>query len=145
MNLALWLLVPTAAMLLVLHALDTWRRRRRARRVLAGRERLPSTTFGQQHFRHSDDSAHLAAIIRDALAQHLARDLDGIHPDDLLWEDLHIDLEADPHFFWLLEERLDLSLIGEDAHRFLDVQRSVKTFRDLVEVVQQVQHIRKEQ
>ena len=135
----LWLLVPTAAILMVLHAIDSWRRRRRASELLAGRESLSSATFGQRYFRNGEEEAHLAAWTRDALAQHLARELDGMHPDDLLWDDLHIDLEGDADLFWLLEERLEIHLIGEDAEGLLEVQRSIKTFRDLVEAVRQAQ------
>ncbi len=136
-SLVLWLLVPTLAILVVLHTMDTWLRRRRAGKILAGRDRLSSAEFGQRYFRTSEDEARLAAGIRDALAQHLARGLDGLHPADLLWEDLHIDLGADPHFFWLLEEELEIHLIGKDAEMFFRVQRSVKTFRDLVGAVRQ--------
>ena len=133
--LVLWLLVPTLAILVALHAIDTWLRRRRTGQLLAVREHLSSATFGQRYFRNSEGEAHLAAGIRDVLAQHLTRELDGLHPDDLLWEDLHIDLAADPFFFWLLEEKLGINLIGEDAEKFFEVQKTVKTFRDLVGAV----------
>ena len=124
------------AAVLAAAANPAWRKRRRAHTLLAGRQQLSSEAFGQQYFR-DEEQAQFAAATREALAEHLGRRLDGLRPDDLLWDDLHIDLEADPQFFWLLEEKMDIDLIGEDAGRFVKLQRSVNTFRDLVEAVLQ--------
>ena len=53
-----------------------------------------------------------SAALREILADHCDINLDGLRPDDRLWEDLRIDLEADPEFFAQLDERFGSDLAG---------------------------------
>jgi hypothetical protein len=64
------------------------RKRRLVLTLLATRERLDSTAFGERYFCETPAPAKLAAEVRDMLAHHLPFPVEGLRPDDRLFDDL---------------------------------------------------------
>ena len=62
-----------------------------------------------------------ASQIRNALAQHLKRDVSKIHPQDRLREDLGLDSLAMIELLFKIEEHFDLEIPNEDLSRVTTV------------------------
>jgi len=63
----------------------------------------------------------IASQIRNALAQHLKRDVSKIHPQDRLREDLGLDSLAMIELLFKIEEHFDLEIPNEDLSRVTTV------------------------
>ena len=99
--------------------------KKRASHVMAGRSPLTHAQFGAEYF--PPDQAAMAARIREILADILIVDMDRIHPDDHLIEDLGLGQVdgLDPN---ILEFHLEREFRVSLRPGWL----SIKTLRDLV-------------
>jgi hypothetical protein len=129
-------LLVGASVLLMPLALLLWHVRQRRRGVvgrLASRPQLDSGAFARKYFGDTARRMELAAGLRDRLAEHLPFRLDGLLPEDRLFEDLWMhqwDHLAPGEFLREVEE--DYSLQLPDP-----ILGSGTTFREIVDHVDQ--------
>jgi hypothetical protein len=106
-------------------------RRRRAILVLSRRPQLNSREFATKFFPESPETAEK---LRESLAAYLQLDLGGLLPDD----DLNAICDAqtdDPSLVWHLEQEFDLGETFTEHEEFLEIEKSIRTFRKLLEFV----------
>src|SRR5687767_11292683 len=134
----LWVLcaVVGIAYVLLRTAIDRAAARRR-RRLLASRPPLDDRRFGEMFFGDSPERAQLAVRLRALLAANLGESLEGLHPEDRLDEDLHAELIINPDLFWDLEDSFGVCTPLNQEDRMAAVVKSIRTFRDLVDYVEQ--------
>lgn len=134
----LWVLLAVVAMtyVLVRTAIDHAAARRR-RRLLASRPPLDDQRFADTFFGESPERGRLAGRLRALLAANLRESLDGLDPEDRLDEDLHAQLIINPDLFWDLEAEFGVRTPLNQADSMAAIVKSTRTFRDLVEYVEQ--------
>jgi acyl carrier protein len=133
----LWVLFAVAGMtyVLVRMAIDRAAVRRR-RRLLALRPPLDDRRFAETFFGDSPERARIAGRLRALLAANLKENLEGLHPEDRLDEDLYAELMINPNLFWDLEAEFGVRTPLNQADRMRAIVKSTRTFRDLVDYVE---------
>lgn len=125
-------LVVLLTPLLVLLA-DVRRKRSAASRLLASRPQLDSRVFAERYFGENGPRMQLASTLRDELAKHLPFPIDGLWPEDRLFDDLWMhqwDHLAPGEFLREVEDLYSIQL--PDA-----ILGPGTSFRDLVERVEE--------
>lgn len=103
---------------------------------LRDRQQFSDEEFGKTFFPGSKRSADVAVRVREILSENLEMPLDGIRPEDRLDEELNVQLEANPHLFWSLEEEYGFDAMVEDLEEFQKTVAGIVTFSDLVNYVE---------
>jgi hypothetical protein len=129
-------LVPVLVVLLTpLLVLLSYVRRKRsgASRLLASRPQLDNRAFAERYFGENEARMQLASALRNELAKHLPFRIDGVSPEDRLFDDLWMhqwDHFAPAEFLREVEELYSIQL--PDA-----ILGPGTSFRDLVERVEE--------
>jgi hypothetical protein len=109
-----------------------WRKDRRAQKLLASREPLSAEAFSAQAYPDSARKAEAARRVRGVLERHANTSMAGLRLTDRLADDLHLDLIADPDFFFALDEEFGFDTPVHDFERLSALVERLRTVADLV-------------
>ena len=120
--------------LIIILAIVAVRRRRRSEMVRQPMD-LDTLEFARSLYGDEPRKGALAVQLLELLSEEYSLPPGRIRPEDRLFDDLGVDLEADPQFLWQLKEKFGLRVPMDNLEDHQLVVHELTSFGDLVEFV----------